>query len=72
MTIADIVKKMKKDGYILSEMNDTERAIDWFAAFEYVATEPTISVGSEVANPLYSTGEEPTTNLIHGLIGTNF
>ena len=31
MTIADVVKKMKEDGYVLSEMSDSEKANAFFA-----------------------------------------
>jgi hypothetical protein len=48
------------------------RAINWIGIREYVATEPTISIGTAGANPEYVGGEEPTYNLLVGFTGSNF
>jgi hypothetical protein len=46
--------------------------IHWVGLHEYVATEPSISVGTAGANPEYVGGEEPTYNLLVGFTGSNF
>jgi hypothetical protein len=52
--------------------NSPQRIIDWVGIREYVATEPTISIGTAGANPEYVGGEEPTYNLLVGFTGSNF
>jgi hypothetical protein len=49
-----------------------DRVFDWIGIREYVATEPTISIGTAGANPEYVGGEEPTYNLLVGFTGSNF
>jgi surface protein len=56
----------------MTTLTDIERHIDWVGIREYVATEPTISIGTAGANPEYVGGEEPTYNLLVGFTGSNF
>ena len=52
MTLADIVKKMKADGYDLSSMTNTERADAFFATITQAQADVTTAEDAEAAAAL--------------------